>query len=73
MRLVFASNRRLHGRLACELWASLLAGPVGNSPALPHGTDQQFVVLAVWGVLVPTIWGFNSRWLPIFLGPSAAQ
>lgn len=40
----------------------------GGSPALPHVTDEKFVVLAVWGVLVPTIWGFNSRWLPIFIG-----
>jgi uncharacterized protein involved in response to NO len=40
----------------------------GDSPALPHVFDQQFVVLAVWGVLVPTIWGFNARWLPIFAG-----
>lgn len=40
----------------------------GDAPALPHVLDQQFVVLAVWGVLVPTIWGFNARWLPIFAG-----
>lgn len=40
----------------------------GNSPALPHVLDQQLVVLAIWGVLVPTIWGFNARWLPIFAG-----
>ncbi|HUZ05084.1 MAG TPA: NnrS family protein, partial [Acidobacteriaceae bacterium] len=40
----------------------------GNSAALPHVFDQQFVVLAVWGVLVPTIWGFNARWLPVFAG-----
>lgn len=40
----------------------------GSSPALPHITDEKFVVLAVWGVLVPTIWGFNARWLPIFIG-----
>lgn len=39
-----------------------------DSPALPHVFDQQFVVLAVWGVLVPTIWGFNARWLPVFAG-----
>lgn len=25
-------------------------------------------MLAVWGVLVPTIWGFNARWIPVFLG-----
>ena len=39
-----------------------------NTPALPHVLDEQFVTLAVWGVLVPTIWGFNARWLPVFLG-----
>ena len=40
----------------------------GDSPALSHVLDQQLVVLAVWGVLVPTIWGFNARWLPVFAG-----
>jgi uncharacterized protein involved in response to NO len=40
----------------------------GNTPALPHLLDQQLIVLAVWGVVVPTIWGFNARWLPIFAG-----
>lgn len=40
----------------------------GSSPALPHVFDQQLVVLGVWGVIVPTIWGFNARWLPIFAG-----
>lgn len=40
----------------------------GVSPALPHITDEKFVLLAVWGIMVPTIWGFNARWLPVFLG-----
>ncbi len=47
---------------------------VAGTPELPHVLDQQFVTLAVWGILVPTIWGFNARWLPVFLGlpkPSA--
>ena len=38
------------------------------TPALSHVLDQQLVVLAAWGVLVPTIWGFNARWLPVFAG-----
>jgi uncharacterized protein involved in response to NO len=49
---------------------------VGNGPALPHVLDQQLIVLAVWGVFVPTIWGFNARWLPIFGGfkkPNGSQ
>ncbi|QNI35835.1 hypothetical protein [Edaphobacter albus] len=41
---------------------------IGASPAVPHLLDQQFVTLAVWGVIVPTIWGFNARWLSIFAG-----
>jgi len=40
----------------------------GQSAALAHWPDQELVVLAVWGVLVPTIWGFNARWIPVFLG-----
>lgn len=40
----------------------------GGAPALSHVLDEQFVVLAVWGILVPTIWGFNARWLSIFAG-----
>ena len=26
------------------------------------------VTLATWGFLVPAVWGFNARWLPVFLG-----
>ena len=40
----------------------------GSTPALPHRLDLQLVTMAIWGVLVPTIWGFNARWLPIFAG-----
>lgn len=40
----------------------------GASPALPHVLDEKFVLLAIWGIIVPTIWGFNARWLPIFAG-----
>jgi len=39
-----------------------------DTPALPHVFDQELIMLMVWGVLVPTIWGFNARWLPIFGG-----
>ena len=41
---------------------------MGSTPALPHRLDLQMVTMAIWGVLVPTIWGFNARWLPIFAG-----
>lgn len=38
------------------------------SPVLPHRFDQRFLVLETWGFLVPFIWGFSAKWLPIFLG-----
>jgi uncharacterized protein involved in response to NO len=39
-----------------------------DSPALPHWLDSRFLLLATFGFIVPTIWGFSARWLPIFLG-----
>ena len=39
-----------------------------STPALPHLLDLQLVTMSIWGVLVPIIWGFNARWLPIFAG-----
>ena len=68
MRLVFASTLVFLVTLIANCALLFRQSFVENSPALPHVTDQQFVVLAVWGLLVPTIWGFNARWLPIFLG-----
>ena len=68
MSLVFASTLVFLAALIANCALLFRQSIVENSPALPHVTDQQFVLLAVWGILVPTIWGFNARWLPIFLG-----
>ncbi len=40
----------------------------GNQPVLPHLFDQRLVAFETWCFLVPVIWGFNARWLPVFLG-----
>jgi uncharacterized protein involved in response to NO len=50
--------------LASAVWLSF----TGSGPALPHGIDQQLLVLSTFGFLVPFIWAFNARWLPVFLG-----
>jgi hypothetical protein len=71
MRLVGWATLAFLVTLAVNGWMVLHQVAYGDSPALPHWPDQQFVVLAVWGVLVPTIWGFNARWLPVFLGLKA--
>ena len=40
----------------------------GSSPELPHRFDQSLLVFQTWGFLVPFVWGFSAKWLPIFLG-----
>lgn len=45
--------------------ASLAVG--GTTPAFPHALDQKYLVLLGWGFIVPIVWGFSARWLPVFL------
>jgi uncharacterized protein involved in response to NO len=40
----------------------------GDGPAIPLILDQRLLMLPTWGFLVPAVWGFNARWLPVFLG-----
>jgi hypothetical protein len=40
----------------------------GASPAVEADFDQSFLVLQTWGFLVPFVWGFSAKWLPVFLG-----
>nr|WP_286676449.1 NnrS family protein [Paracidobacterium acidisoli] len=68
MRLIIASTIAFLVTLAINCILLVRLALTGDSPALPHVLDQQLVTLAVWGILVPTIWGFNARWLPVFAG-----
>jgi len=50
-----------------------LAGCVNLSlhsadPAFSHAFDQRYLVLMAWGFLVPFVWGFSAKWMPVFLG-----
>jgi uncharacterized protein involved in response to NO len=40
----------------------------GATPALPHLFDQRYLTLMAWGFLVPFVWGFSAKWMPVFLG-----
>lgn len=40
----------------------------GHTPAIPPITNSRLLTLATWGFLVPFVWGFSARWLPVFLG-----
>ena len=68
MRIVIAATIAFLVAVTVNFFAMTHLALSGTSPALPHVFDLQLVVLAVWGVLVPTIWGFNARWLPVFAG-----
>jgi len=54
--------------LLVNLYGCIHAALYGNNPAFPFGFDQRFLVLMAWGFLVPHVWGFSAKWLPIFLG-----
>ena len=54
---------------AGAIWQALY----GSNPAFPPGLDSKFLVLTAWGFVVPFIWGFSAKWLPIFLGLRATR
>jgi hypothetical protein len=66
--VVIAGSVGLLLSLLINLGAAVLLALRGISPDLPHGFDQRFLVLETWGFLVPFVWGFSAKWLPIFLG-----
>lgn len=68
MKLVIASTVGFLILLLINLGASGYLAFRADSPAIPHWFDQRFLVLAAWGFPVLSVWGFNARWLPVFLG-----
>jgi hypothetical protein len=39
-----------------------------TGPAFPLFFEARFLALVSYGFIVPTVWGFSARWLPVFLG-----
>jgi hypothetical protein len=54
--------------MVVNLGATLFLAFRGASPDLPSDFNQRFLVLQTWGFLVPFVWGFSAKWLPVFLG-----
>jgi uncharacterized protein involved in response to NO len=73
MRMVIASTIGFLLTLVANAAVSFFFAVQGVGPALPHGIDQELLILATWGFLIPAVWGFNSRWLPVFLGLKAPR
>jgi uncharacterized protein involved in response to NO len=47
---------------------TLILAMRGASPEIPAEFDQRFLVVQTWGFLVPFVWGFSAKWLPVLLG-----
>jgi hypothetical protein len=54
--------------LLLNLYATCQTAWSASSPAVSAVLDQRLLAIPVWAFLVPTVWGFNARWLPVFLG-----
>ncbi|MGC2422047.1 MAG: NnrS family protein [Candidatus Acidiferrales bacterium] len=54
--------------LIANLAACVYLALRGASPALSHVPDQRYLTLVTWGFLVPFVWAFSAKWMPVFLG-----
>jgi hypothetical protein len=66
--VVVSASTGLMLALMANLAACVHLALRGASPALPHSLDQRYLVLVAWGFLVPFVWGFCTKWMPVFLG-----
>lgn len=71
--VVIGASLGLLATLLVNLGTTLFLAARGGSPDLPPGFDQRFLVLETWGFLVPFVWGFSTKWLPVFLGLPAIR
>jgi uncharacterized protein involved in response to NO len=66
--VVIAGSVGLLLTLLVNFGVTLFLAVRGTSAEIPANFDQRFLVLQTWGFLVPFVWGFSAKWLPVFLG-----
>jgi uncharacterized protein involved in response to NO len=66
--VVIAGSVGLLLTLLVNFGVTLFLALRGTSAEIPADFDQRFLVLQTWGFLVPFVWGFSAKWLPVFLG-----
>jgi hypothetical protein len=54
--------------LLMNLLAALCVSVRGTGPEFPAASEGRLLTLLAYAFIVPTIWGFSARWLPVFLG-----
>jgi len=54
--------------LLMNLLAALCVSVRGTGPEFPATSEGRLLTLLAYAFIVPTIWGFSARWLPVFLG-----
>jgi uncharacterized protein involved in response to NO len=73
MTVVIGSTIGFLVTLLVNFGVTIYISLLGKSPAVPSTLDQHLLMLPTWAFLVPTVWGFNARWLPTFLGLRAVR
>jgi hypothetical protein len=66
--LVAASSFGFLITLFCNVGLAVVVSVNNSGSELPHALDQRLLALSTWGFLVLAIWGFNAKWLPVFVG-----
>jgi uncharacterized protein involved in response to NO len=66
--VVMAGTAGFFFTLAMNMMSALYVGLYAPTPAVPHLSDQEFLILAAWGFLAPFVFGFSARWMPTLLG-----
>jgi uncharacterized protein involved in response to NO len=59
--------------IVMNAFGAFLVAAEGSTPAFPAAFDARFLAVATFGFIVPTIWGFSARWVPVFLGLAAVR
>ena len=59
--------------LLMNLLTTLCVSVRGTGPEFPAASNARFLTLLAFAFIVPTVWGFSARWLPVFLGLKAVN
>jgi hypothetical protein len=73
VRVVLSASLGFLATLVANLGLAIHTAMASSSPAIAHGPDQRYLVLAAWGFLAPFVWGFSTRWLPVLMGLEAPR